>query len=153
MKRSIIHNNDRIFRKAWQKPLFKPVFKQWCICCSFVLHRCNYFVTEFCGNNICSLKFLSWNSLCHFFSTGSIRIFTIKTSIYTWFICISNLLWKNIFYFIQVLLYFFRILFFVACCLFFRVIPQRFKALLIAWLQHPNASAISFCVSSGCSLT
>ncbi len=132
VKGCVIHDDYRIFGKARQKPLFKPVFKQWCICCSIVLHRSNYFSIQLCSNKICSLEFLPWNSFCYRFSTKRISIFTIKTCIYAGFIHISNLFWKNIFDFFQVGFYFFRILFFVACGLFFRVIPQRLNALLIA---------------------
>lgn len=130
MERSIIHHNDCVFRKTRQKPLFKPEFKQWCICCSIVLHGGEDLVIKFCSHNICSLKFPSCNSLCHFFAPGSIGIFTIKTRIYAAFIDISNLFRKNIFDRILIFFYFFRVLFFIKCRFFLRVIPHRFRALL-----------------------
>ena len=71
MKRSIVHHNDSILRKAWQKPLFKPLFKQWCVSCSIVLHWSKYFVSQFCSNNIGTLKFSSPPSVL-FFSISTI---------------------------------------------------------------------------------
>lgn len=132
MERCIIHHNDYILGKARQKPLLKPIFKQWCIRCSIVLYGSENFVIKFCSNNICSLKFLSCNSLYDFLSSGSISIFMIKVRIDASFIYIGNLFWWNIFDFIKIFFYFFWILFLVKCRFFLRVILHRFRALLIA---------------------
>ena len=132
MKRCIVHYNNGIFRKAWQKTLFKPKFKQLCICCSIVLHGCKDFITHFSSNNICSLEFFPRDRFYHFFTTRGIAIFTMQTLIYSRFIEINNLFRINIFNFFLILLYLFWILFFVVGCLFFRVILLRFNAWLIA---------------------
>ena len=132
MKRSIVHYDYSIFRKAWQKPLFKSEFKQRGICCSIVLHGCNDLITHLSSNDICSLEFPSGYGFHYFFSARGVAIFTMQTLINSRFIHISYLFRINIFNLFLILLYFFWILFFVMNRLFFRVILLRFSALLIA---------------------
>lgn len=77
----------------------------------------------------------------------------IKISVYTGFIDIGNPVFRNTCNGLQIFGYFFSILFLISFCLFFRVIPLRFKAMQIAcWLQ-PKNSAISAWYASGFSVT
>ena len=150
---SIVHNNSCTFFQTWQQALFNPHFEKCWIHFWVVLHRCNYFISNFCSNNICPLKLFTWYFIIYFLPAWCVSIFTIKTFIYSCFVNICDFFFRNIFDFFKILLYFFFILFFITQRLFFRVIPSLLYALLIACGQQPNTSATSSCVSSGCSAT
>ena len=151
VKRSIVHHNNRMFRKFRNQFLCKPFFKQHSVHGTVILPGSNNFFSPFCCHNIRSFVLLSRNTVIYFFSSGSICIFSVQKALNPRFIDIIDTFLRNIFYFFKIFLYFFFILFFVEQRFFFRVIPFLFKAFLTASTVQSNASAISFNIASGCS--
>ena len=90
MKRSIIHDNNGILRKARQKDLLKPSFKQIGIGRTSILHRRQNFVAHFCGNNIRALEFSARDCAGNRLTAGGVRIFPEKIGIQSGFVDIGN---------------------------------------------------------------
>ena len=85
-----------------------------------------------CSNKIRSSIFQSGNHSKDLFSPGRITIFPVIVCPKTGFINIYTLFVRYILDFLLICRYFLWILLFVATSLFFRVIPRRLNALLIA---------------------
>ena len=153
MEGSIIHYNDGALIKRRQKLVGKPEFKKTAVHRPAILKWCKDLIPHFGGNNTTTFIFPATDLPGYLLTTRCISIFPIQIRVYATFIHIGDLFCGYILDLFLVRCYFFRILFLIASCLFFRVIPHRFKASRMPLSLHPNVSAISDWYASGCSAT
>ena len=143
MEGSIVHYNYGALFQGRQELLCKPKFKKGAVHGAAILKRSQNFISHLSGDNTATLIFPATDLTIHFLAPGSIAVFPIQVCIYAAFVHIDRLFWRYILDFFLICRYFFRILFPIPRCLFFRVILWCRSASRMPLSLHPNASAIS----------
>ena len=143
MEGSVVHYNYGALFQGWQELFCKPKLKKCAVHGAAILERSQNFISHFGCNNTATFVFPTTDLVILLLASGSVAVFPIQVCIYATFIHIGGLFWRYILDFFLICRYFFRILFPVACCLFFRVILYRASASRMPLSLHPNALAIS----------
>ena len=128
MKGSIIQYNHGALFQGRQELFCKPKRKKRAVHGAAILKRCKDPVGHLGGDNTAALVFAAADLVRYFLTSGSIPVFPIQVRIYAAFIHIGDLFWRYVLDLFLIRRYFFRILFPVPRCLFFRVILCCFSA-------------------------